>query len=622
MNDEDGGLGSIGIDRHGDFNLLLVNNWSNLFVENQASVFHRRGASSKPVEIKGSNLNTLLVGIFQLLGSPKLYDRDFPGGVVAWEELLDAVFVCLLQSCTMEEVLYRIFALFELVTHFIQVYQTQSKQVQQISASVGANAMVNGAMANAGNGSGGPPSGGSPLPNATLVNAAQHQLSQTHALLQYVQLLCNGSIMFLFYWYHHGRMYFREEDILHLYSFCCNATELVNHYRTKSQAQSLFLSRFTSKAGKGGAAANKNNSGDSASKGGETDAKKEENQTIVTEKTLSRLQDLVTTLQSALCPTPSASLFTGASVPPVCPTTYHATSIRRRNYYYSSMTAMNPNLPILEGKWAAGQMIEEKEKQKENLKAAFAAAPQVKLEIFGGAMLLDVSDDDDDIGDNAPPAILSGQSTTDPTGSSSGQGGGGSSKGPPPAMISRISVGTKLLGNSVTINAERVLDILDVIELARQWTLVDHFLFTQIDLSPAMLVPCFHFNDNIYQTNGGSSVGNASLYTDSKYLDTLGYGGYKRFVDRFNMTSQWITACILQGNSPELRGGRITKFIKLAVELHKLGNYHGLMSIMTALQQGCINRLKISFDHVNVQEQQSFARLKVSQYYILLCLYM
>jgi hypothetical protein len=67
----------------------------------------------------------------------------------------------------------------------------------------------------------------------------------------------------------------------------------------------------------------------------------------------------------------------------------------------------------------------------------------------------------------------------------------------------------------------------------------------------------------------------------------------------------------LAPESPQERAAMIIKFIHLAVELQKLGNFHGLMAVLTALLQGCISRLLISFDLIAKADIQQLSMLKV-----------
>jgi hypothetical protein len=530
---------SAGIDRHGDCNLLLVESWSNLSL----SPVHRRKnrESVSKREIQGLNLNTLLVGVFQLLGSPRLFDRDFPGGVSAWEDLLDSVFVCLLQICTIDEVLLRIIALFERCSVLLQ--KSASPAVATAITATTTTAVNN---KQDGNSSGG---------NATAEKAV---------LLQYLQTLCNGSVSFLFYWKAHGDHYFRMEDRLNLLSFVVQLHELVTQSRTKSQAQQAFLSRFTNK--------NKKDK-DLASASSSSAVKELVQSTLLSDKATERLTALVLGMQQRV----------------------NLEDEQQSQSLYSRRTALNPQLSMMVGTWTGGQREKDQQEQKERLKACFAAQPEVKLEIFGGAMLLDMSDDDDD---TASPLPTSNTDSVINHNNSNRQ-----LKQKLIAAECRISAGMSLLDDK-QFCSDRLLAI-DIVELARQWTIVDHALFQSISLQ-SMLSPCFRINDQVNFNNISTSI-----YSDHKFSDSLCIGGVKRLVDRFNAASLWVSHSVLQKGTPKERAATIATFVKLAVELQKLGNYHALMSILTALQQGAISRLQLSFDLVPKSEIQSFNKLKV-----------
>ncbi len=61
----------------------------------------------------------------------------------------------------------------------------------------------------------------------------------------------------------------------------------------------------------------------------------------------------------------------------------------------------------------------------------------------------------------------------------------------------------------------------------------------------------------------------------------------RKFIDRFNATSAWVTASVLRPVSPQLRAAVYSDFATLAGFLEMLNNYNGVMAIVTALQQVC-----------------------------------
>ncbi|RYH32331.1 hypothetical protein EON65_00700 [archaeon] len=203
----------------------------------------------------------------------------------------------------------------------------------------------------------------------------------------------------------------------------------------------------------------------------------------------------------------------------------------------------------------------------EKLKASLASKEnKFKLEIFGGDAFLDeVSDDeeeDEKTADTAAAVIV--------------------------IETPRIEKGLDLLHDSGLVK-EKFWD-LDLLEIARQWTLVDHMLFRSLNVASLL----------------ASSSSSIPLYHYS-----YKYGGTKKSIDRFNIGSSWLTYSILTINTPEKRAQHISRLIALAKHMCTLGNFHGLMTALTALQQGCVHRLKITFDMLSEQDKESMQELKV-----------
>jgi len=220
---------------------------------------------------------------------------------------------------------------------------------------------------------------------------------------------------------------------------------------------------------------------------------------------------------------------------------------------------IEPNVAFIEGKWNGKILVE----QKEHLKAKMASLPQIKLEIFGADMLVDNMSDEEEENANITSLPNNGpdeQSISCP--------------------ISRIPTGFSLLQSPFSL-AKNLLD-LDISEIARQWTLVDYFLFRELSLH-SLVSSCYTTNKN---------------QSKPKLHESIKYGGIKKAVDRFNIASIWISTQVMMGRTPQHRAHLISKFIELATEFLKLRNFHGLMTVLTALQQGCMSRLVISFDLV------------------------
>lgn len=109
----------------------------------------------------------------------------------------------------------------------------------------------------------------------------------------------------------------------------------------------------------------------------------------------------------------------------------------------------------------------------------------------------------------------------------------------------------------------------DLVEVARQWTLIDQSLFRAITL------PCF-----LYCT-----------WSEPRH-STKSAPAVRKFIDRFNAESIWATNTVLSLESPGKRAERYQMLVELAEELLALNNYSGLTAIVSSLQQSSISRLK------------------------------
>eukprot|EP01038_Epipyxis_sp_PR26KG_P005997 gene5997-8258_t len=194
--------------------------------------------------------------------------------------------------------------------------------------------------------------------------------------------------------------------------------------------------------------------------------------------------------------------------------------------------------------------------------------PQLKLEIFGGDSFLDDISDDDSV-PHLPPASQLELIDNAP--------------------ISRIPVGHSLLKDPFEL-AANLLQSVDILELARQWTLTDYNLFLAIPLYPFL--------------SRESPSTSAPRYLQVKHMQI------RRFIDRFNACSNWVAYSILKPTTAIDRAAILSTFIRLAGFLHELRNYNGLMAVLTALQQACIVRLEKTFSRLNQSERDKLHSLQ------------
>lgn len=245
---------------------------------------------------------------------------------------------------------------------------------------------------------------------------------------------------------------------------------------------------------------------------------------------------------------------------------FFSTTMRIQHY-------CEPNIYLSAGNWDGSEVLTAKDRS-EALKAELSKMPKLKLEIFGADNLFD-DDDDDEESENQIDQKNTEESITEAVVVN-------------PFPVSRVKKDIPLLN----VESLNILD-LDTTEIARQWTLVDHEIFQLLPMHD-VLQGCF-----------------SSQQPGEKTFENVVLSAIKKMVDQFNAASLWVTNAILCTQSPQDRAAVISKFIHISKEFHKLGNFHGLMVILTALQQGCIARLAISYDLIPKSDISTLNSLKV-----------
>lgn len=66
--------------------------------------------------------------------------------------------------------------------------------------------------------------------------------------------------------------------------------------------------------------------------------------------------------------------------------------------------------------------------------------------------------------------------------------------------------------------------------------------------------------------------------------------------ERFNLTSDWILNSLCTATTLKARAHLLNKVIKIAKELADLGNFNGVLEIMSALRRTPVTRLTQTFD--------------------------
>jgi son of sevenless-like protein len=130
-----------------------------------------------------------------------------------------------------------------------------------------------------------------------------------------------------------------------------------------------------------------------------------------------------------------------------------------------------------------------------------------------------------------------------------------------------------------------ILD-LDLKEVARQMTLIDHELFSAIPL----------------HTLFGKAW--------SKPRHTHSATEIRRFIDRFNATSLWAVRSVLQFGDVKTRADTYVRLVKLAMELEHLNNFSALMAVISGLRQASITRLTNTLAAVGKQWQNHVLSLQ------------
>ncbi len=69
----------------------------------------------------------------------------------------------------------------------------------------------------------------------------------------------------------------------------------------------------------------------------------------------------------------------------------------------------------------------------------------------------------------------------------------------------------------------------------------------------------------------------------------------------FNFISSWVVYAVLDPSKAKNRAKSVVIFIKLAVELRRLGNYSGLTAVLAGLNSSSISRLKSTFKYVDTK---------------------
>ena len=207
------------------------------------------------------------------------------------------------------------------------------------------------------------------------------------------------------------------------------------------------------------------------------------------------------------------------------------------------------------------------------------------ITIFGGMSILNASDDDDDDDDDNDDAYGSNRGTTVYPGTSNSNSSDAAPTPPLPLLQSGFSLNQD--PSSLTVWDFHVQ------ELARQWTLVDHQLFCSIPLSSFL-----------------SSSSKVPLWTLPRDQANKRAPVIRKCIDSFNSMTLWVTASVLSGSTPASRAVTYGLMVDLAAYFKLLKNYHGLMAVVTGLNQAAVTRLTETVRLVSAKRTDTLKRLE------------
>ena len=123
------------------------------------------------------------------------------------------------------------------------------------------------------------------------------------------------------------------------------------------------------------------------------------------------------------------------------------------------------------------------------------------------------------------------------------------------------------------------------IEIARQLSLISHFLMSKIKVSELF----------------SSRWTKSEKYTNSPHV--------MKCIDRFNKLSLWIVEEILSYDKAKSRALAIDKFIRIAEECRKINNFNDCMNITTAINTFPIKRLDKAWRKIKFESMKLFKGL-------------
>ncbi|KAJ3450658.1 ras guanine nucleotide exchange factor i-related [Anaeramoeba flamelloides] len=131
----------------------------------------------------------------------------------------------------------------------------------------------------------------------------------------------------------------------------------------------------------------------------------------------------------------------------------------------------------------------------------------------------------------------------------------------------------------------KLFDI-DEIEIARQITLIDFEIFSQI--KPAELLNCAWSKDKLKH----------------RAKNVL------HFILRFNQLSNWFSKLILDHEKVKVRAKVLTKVINIAERLYQLNNFNSLYSVLSCIESSSIYRLNFTLEEISTKHIENYQSMK------------
>lgn len=151
----------------------------------------------------------------------------------------------------------------------------------------------------------------------------------------------------------------------------------------------------------------------------------------------------------------------------------------------------------------------------------------------------------------------------------------------------------------------------DVLELARQWTLVDASLFHAIPMSSYQICELQCKDQHLQLECGGAARSHTRGIAEWTLPRAEGGAPELRlFIDRFNAQSSWATRQVLRGETARERACSYEKLVHLATCLLELNNFNGCMAITAGLLQGAVTRLTETLSMTSSEVERKFNILK------------